>query len=59
MIRTVAKLFAYRKAPAATFVALHPLKTIKLLGSGAVALPVGIWLGRKLATGGGRRRARR
>ena len=48
MLGTIAKLWAYRKAPAATFVALHPVRTIKLLGSGLVALPVGIWIGRKL-----------
>ena len=56
MLRMIAKLWAYRKAPAKTFVALHPLKTLKLLGSGLVALPVGIWIGRKLSESGGRPR---
>lgn len=55
MLKTIAKLMAYRKAPAATFVALHPVRTVKLLGSGVVALPLGIWLGSKLANGARRR----
>lgn len=49
MLKMIAKLWAYRKAPAATFVALHPVKTVKLLGSSLIALPVGIWIGRRLS----------
>lgn len=54
MLRMIAKLWAYRRAPAATFVALHPVRTAKLLGSSFVALPVGIWIGRKLNRADGR-----
>jgi hypothetical protein len=29
MIKTIAKLIAYKKAPASTFAVLHPLKALK------------------------------
>lgn len=48
MLGKIAKFYAYSQAPKATFVALHPLKTLKLLRNGLIALPVGIWVGKKL-----------
>jgi hypothetical protein len=44
MIRTLAKLFAYKKAPAKTFALLHPVKALKW---GAIFLIVSKVLGRK------------
>ncbi|HUH13701.1 MAG TPA: hypothetical protein VMK65_11350 [Longimicrobiales bacterium] len=52
MIRKLAKLYAYSRMPTATFVALHPIKTVKLLSKGVIALPLGIYLGTKLLEGG-------
>ena len=52
MIRKLAKLYAYSRMPKATFVALHPIKTVKLLSKGVIALPLGIYLGKKLIEGG-------
>lgn len=52
MIRKIAKLYAYTKAPKATFVALHPLRTLKLLRNGLIALPLGIWIGKKMIEAG-------
>jgi hypothetical protein len=66
MIRAVAKMVAYSKAPRTTFAVLHPKKALKLqlmrkevrrspvprlaaLGAAAVALPLGIALGRLTA----------
>lgn len=51
MIGKIAKMYAYTKAPKATFVALHPLRTLKLLRNGLIALPLGIWLGKKVLEG--------
>lgn len=44
MIKTIAKLIAYKKAPAKTFALLHPLKALKW---GAIFLVVKKVLGRR------------
>lgn len=48
MLRKAAKLYAYVKAPKWTFVTLHPIRTLKVLTHGIVALPLGVWIGKKL-----------
>jgi hypothetical protein len=64
MIGTLAKIFAYNKAPRTTFTVLHPRKALKLrkfrndmmhsqaarvaaVSAAAVALPLGLWIGRR------------
>ena len=44
MIRTIAKLVAYKKAPAKTFALLHPMKALKW---GAIFFLVSKVMGRK------------
>ena len=44
MIRTIAKLIAYKKAPAKTFALLHPMKALKW---GAIFFIVSKVLGRR------------
>lgn len=63
MIRAMAKMFAYSKAPRTTFALMHPRQSARLaktrwdlrhayaprltaLGAAALALPVGILIGR-------------
>jgi hypothetical protein len=63
MIRSIARMVAYSKAPRTTFAVMHPKKALRLkamqkeirhspvprlaaLGAAAVALPLGIALGR-------------
>ena len=48
MLRKLAKMLAYTKAPKQTFAVLHPVKAAKL---GAA-----FWLGKKLFGGGARAR---
>lgn len=64
MIRSLAKMVAYNKAPRTTFAVMHPKQALKLrkfrkdmtqstapriaaIGAAALALPLGMWLGRR------------
>lgn len=47
VIRTLAKLVAYKKAPAKTFAVLHPVKAVKW---GAIAFLVSKLIGRRQTT---------
>jgi hypothetical protein len=68
MVRSLAKMVAYNKAPRTTFAVLHPKDALKLrrlrrdmttspapriaaIGAAALALPIGLWLGRRTANG--------
>jgi hypothetical protein len=64
MIRSLAQMVAYSKAPRTTFAVLHPKDALKLrklrkdmmrspapriaaIGAAALALPLGLWIGRR------------
>jgi hypothetical protein len=69
MIRSIAKMVAYSKAPRTTFAVMHPKKALRLkamqkeiryspvpriaaIGAAALALPLGIALGRRSRSNG-------
>jgi hypothetical protein len=64
MIRSLAKMVAYNKAPRTTFAVMHPKQAMRLrkfrkdlmhstatrvaaIGAAALALPLGLWIGRR------------
>jgi hypothetical protein len=63
MIGSLARMVAYSKAPRTTFAVLHPKQALQLrrlkkdfrspaprvaaIGAAALALPLGLWLGRR------------
>ncbi len=48
MLNRIKKMFSNKKASRSSLAALHPLKALKFLGIGLLAIPAGVFLNRTL-----------